>query len=170
MDIFHAAQQTAQETLLKDPTVCIDVVENAARNLYGTYSSTMTVYNLPSALMVPITASVIPAVSGCRARHDRLGASRISGVRAASGHAALPAHGRRSLLSGHSHRQAPVPRFPRLHPPGRSLSTLGLAAIFVCVMLICNSILQAHGMVNLPILTVVVGGIVATDCQLDAGG
>jgi stage V sporulation protein B len=40
------------------------------------------------------------------------------------------------------------------------MSVLGLATIFICIMLICNSILQAHGLVNLPVLTVVVGGLV----------
>jgi len=159
VDIFHAAQQTAQETLLKDPTAVIDVVENAARNLYGTYSSTMTVYNLPSALMVPITASVIPAVSGCRARHDRLGASRIS-------ESALRVGTLLCLPMGVGLFSLGTPIVKLLFRDldasiaGPLLSTLGLAAIFVCVMLICNSILQAHGMVNLPILTVVVGGIV----------
>ncbi len=43
---------------------------------------------------------------------------------------------------------------------GPILSTLGLAAIFVCVMSVCNSILQANGRVGLPILAVVAGGAV----------
>ena len=38
------------------------------------------------------------------------------------------------------------------------LSTLGLATVFVCLMLVCNSILQAYGFVNLPILVMVLGG------------
>ncbi|MEM5781293.1 MAG: polysaccharide biosynthesis C-terminal domain-containing protein, partial [Lawsonibacter sp.] len=43
---------------------------------------------------------------------------------------------------------------------GPLLSVLGLASIFVALQLLCNSILQANGMVNLPILAIVVGGIV----------
>lgn len=159
IDIFHAAQATAQEALLKDPTLVIDVIENAARDLYGTYSATMTVYNLPMALMVPLTASVIPAVSACRARHDRLGASRISESALRVGALLCLPMGVGLFFLG-----TPIVKllFRDLDASiaGPLLSTLGLASIFVCVMLICNSILQAHGMVNLPILTVVVGGVV----------
>lgn len=159
VDIFHAAQQAAREALLDDPTLKIDVIENAARNLYGTYSSTMTVYNLPSALMVPITASVIPAVSAYRARHDRIGASRISESALRVGALLCLPMGMGLFALG-----TPIVKllFHSLDASiaGPLLSTLGLAAIFVCIMLICNSILQANGMVNLPILTVVVGGVV----------
>ena len=42
---------------------------------------------------------------------------------------------------------------------GPLLSTLGLATVFVCMMLVCNSILQAHGFVNLPVLVMVLGGV-----------
>ena len=37
---------------------------------------------------------------------------------------------------------------------------LGIAAIFVCVMQVTNAIMQAHGFVFLPIVTMVVGGLV----------
>ena len=36
---------------------------------------------------------------------------------------------------------------------------MGLATVFVCMMLVCNSILQAHGFVNLPVLVMVLGGV-----------
>ena len=41
---------------------------------------------------------------------------------------------------------------------GPLLSTLGLATVFVCMMLVCNSVLQAYGFVNLPIVVMVLGG------------
>ena len=43
---------------------------------------------------------------------------------------------------------------------GPILSILGLANIFVCMMLVCNSVLQSHGILHLPIFTMLVGGIV----------
>lgn len=51
--------------------------------------------------------------------------------------------------------------FTKLNPDlaGPLLSTLGLATVFVCMMLVCNSILQAHGFVNLPVLVMVLGGV-----------
>ena len=52
--------------------------------------------------------------------------------------------------------------FPNLNPQlaGPLLSTLGLATLFVCMMLVCNSILQAHGFVSLPVIIMVAGGVV----------
>ena len=38
-----------------------------------------------------------------------------------------------------------------------SMMLLGLASIFVCIMLVCNSVLQASGFVNLPIVIMVAG-------------
>ena len=42
---------------------------------------------------------------------------------------------------------------------GYVLSTLGLTSVFVAIPLLCHAILQANGMVNLPILAVVAGGV-----------
>jgi stage V sporulation protein B len=51
--------------------------------------------------------------------------------------------------------------FPSLeaNTAGPILSILGLANIFVCLMLVCNSILQSHGVLNLPIITMLIGGV-----------
>ena len=43
---------------------------------------------------------------------------------------------------------------------GPLLSTLGIASIFVCLMLVCNSVLQAHGFINLPVVIMALGGVV----------
>lgn len=131
----------------------------AARGLKGIYDKCMAIYNLPSALMVPLTASVIPAVSACRARRDRLGASRISESALRIGVLlCLPMGIGLCALAG------PIVQllFPDLDLAVAAplMAILGLAAVFVCIMLICNSILQANGMVNLPVLTVIVGGVV----------
>ena len=41
---------------------------------------------------------------------------------------------------------------------GSLLAVLGIASIFVCLMLITNSILQAYGRVSVPIVTMLIGG------------
>ena len=52
--------------------------------------------------------------------------------------------------------------FPSLNADlaGPLLSTLGLATVFVCMMLVCNSILQAYGFVNLPVIIMLAGGVI----------
>lgn len=107
--------------------------------------------------MVALTASVIPAVSA--ARH----AARPPAVRP---HRALvPA--RHALLAfpmglGLWALSDPLFRlFYRSYNAelgGSLLAVLGIASIFVCLMLITNSILQAYGRVSVPIVTMLIGG------------
>jgi stage V sporulation protein B len=42
---------------------------------------------------------------------------------------------------------------------GELLAVLGIASIFVCLMLVANSVLQAYGKVHIPIVTMLIGGI-----------
>ena len=132
---------------------------DAARNLYGIYSKTMSIYNLPFSMMVPLTACIIPAVSASLARRDHLGAQKVSESALRIGLLlALPMGMGLFALGG------PIMGllFPSIdvEVAGPLLSVLGLASIFVALQLLCNSILQANGMVNLPILAVVIGGVV----------
>ena len=136
-----------------------DALESIRRALYGNYSGALNIYNLPTSLMAAITASVIPAVSGALARRDRRGAARVSG--SALRITALLAF---PMGVGLFVLGTPIMRllFPSLTTQlaGPLLSTLGLATVFVCMMLVCNSILQAHGFVNLPVTVMVLGGAV----------
>ena len=132
---------------------------DAARGLYGIYSKTMSIYNLPFSMMVPLTACIIPAVSASLARRDHLGAQKVSESALRIGLLlALPMGMGLFALGG------PIMGllFPTIdvEVAGPLLSVLGLASIFVALQLLCNSILQANGMVNLPILAVVIGGVV----------
>ena len=132
---------------------------DAARGLYGIYSKTMSIYNLPFSLMVPLTACIIPAVSAALTRRDRRSAQRLSESAMRIGLLlALPMGMGLFALGG------PIMGllFPAIDVAvaGPLLSVLGLASIFVALQLLCNSILQANGMVNLPIVAVAIGGVV----------
>ena len=133
--------------------------ENISRSLYGNYSGAPTIYNLPLSLMAAITASVIAAVSAALARRDRRGAARITG--SALRITALLAF---PMGVGLFVLGTPIIRliFPELDASvaGPLLSTLGIASIFVCLMLVCNSVLQAHGFINLPVVIMALGGVV----------
>ena len=47
-------------------------------SLYGSYQKAVAIYNLPSAFMVALTASIVPAISACLAKKDGLGAGKIA--------------------------------------------------------------------------------------------
>ena len=132
---------------------------DAARGMYGIYSKTWPLYNLPFSMMVPLTASIVPAVSACLSKKDRQGAKRISESAVRIGMiVSLP------MCMGLVALGEPIMAllFPSTDSTiaGPLLSILGVAAIFVSLQVLCNAILQANDMVNLPILVVVVGGVV----------
>ena len=152
-------QQSALTDLQSASLELHAALENISRTLYGNYSGALNIYNLPTSLMAAVTAAVIPAVSGALARRDRRGAGRITGsALRISALAACP------MAVGLFVLGEPIMAliFPSLNPQlaGPLLSTLGLATLFVCMMLVCNSILQAHGFVSLPVIIMVAGGVV----------
>ena len=137
----------------------LGMTQDQADAMYGIYSAAGTLYSLPSSLMIPFTASILPAVSACLSRKDRLGASRVAESAMRIGMLiALPAGFGLSALAG--------PICAMLYPEydnavaGGCLTWLGIASICVCVMLLSNSILQAHGRVNLPVVIAAIGGVI----------
>lgn len=130
-----------------------------SRALYGTYSACMTLYNLPSSLMIALTASVIPTVSAALARRDRAHTSRVVG-------SSFRVTALLAFPMGFGLWALAEPIFKLLYSRydvtlgGPLLATLGIASIFVCIMLITNSILQSYGRVNVPIVTMLIGGVV----------
>ena len=135
-------------------------LEDISRTLYGNYSGALNIYNLPTSLMAAITASVIPAVSAALARRDRRGTARITG--SALRITALLAFpmGVGLFVLGKPIMRLLFSASLDVDLAGPLLSTLGLATVFVCMMLVCNSILQAHGFVSLPVIIMVAGGVV----------
>ena len=159
VDAAQAAQAagTALSGLDSAALALHTLLESVSRSLYGSYGAALNIYNLPTSLMAAITASVIPAVSGALARRDRRGAARVSG-------SALRVTALLAFPMGVGLFVMGKPIMMLLYPKleqelaGPLLSTLGLATVFVCMMLVCNSVLQAYGFVNLPILVMVLGG------------
>lgn len=117
--------------------------EQLAVSLYGCYQKAITIYNLPSAFMVSLTACIVPAVSAALTRKDKLGAGKIAESALRVGALlALPAGVGLAVLSG--------PIIQMLYPEtnqevaSHCLLVLGIASAFVCMMLLCNAILQAQ--------------------------
>jgi stage V sporulation protein B len=136
-----------------------DAALDAARGLYGIYSKTLSIYNLPFSMMVPLTACIIPAVSACLSKHDHKGARQISESALRIGLLLALPMGMGLLALGGPIMSLVFPAID-VSVAGPLLSVLGVASIFVALQLLCNSILQANGMVNLPILAVVIGGVI----------
>lgn len=126
-------------------------------SLYGTYAAVKNIYNLPASLIMAVTVSVIPAVSAAMAVDRRRQAARL--VKASYHITALLVF---PMGAGIAVLAEPIVRmlFPRLDPAlaGTLLSILGLAAIFVCLVSVSNSVMQSYGHQNLPVLVMVGAG------------
>ncbi len=139
----------------------LGMTEDAASILKGQYSYAMDMPNMVASFVYPVTMSLIPFAAAALARKDNAGAGRIiSSAFRLIAILALPAGVGLSVLS------TPIMRLVLPAQPedaiaaGPHLQILGIACIFICVMILTNAILQTYGKENLPIFTVIIGGVV----------
>jgi len=125
--------------------------------LFGVYSKAMTLYNLPAAIITPLTVSVVPAISGYFATRNYSEAKIVteSSLRIAT-IIALPMAVGLSVLSG--------PVMDGLYhgsaeQGGTLLAIMGAASFFVCLALMTTAILQAAGREQFPMFTMLLGGL-----------
>lgn len=130
-----------------------------AADQYGVYAKGLTLFNLPSALIAPISVSIVPAISAAVARSRNREAGRImqSSIRITN-LLAMPCAVGLSVLA--------EPIFKALYwgdgaDSGAVILTfLGLASYFVCMQLVSTAILQANGYERVPMFTFVMGGAI----------
>ena len=150
---------------LVDSSLCMGRLQDAAgfslnqaQTLYGVYGEAQTLFNLPAAVITPLTISVVPAIASALVRGDEDGATKISedSLRIATvlclpmgvGLAVLAKPIMKVIFAG-SHSSGPA-----------LLAIMGLASFFVCIVLMENAILQASGKEMLPMYSMIVGGLV----------
>lgn len=136
----------------------VDAALDAARTLNGIYSKCTSIYNLPASVVSCITVCIIPAVSSALSRKDHREAKAVSESALRIGLLIAMPMGFGLFALGEP-IMALVIRNTDTSIAGPLLSLLGLASILVSTQLLCNAILQANGLVNLPILAVVAGGV-----------
>ncbi len=127
-----------------------------ASSLFGVYSMAQTLFNLPYALLTPLTISVIPAIAGFRARtkYDQSKNVIESSLRIAT-ILALP------MAIGMSVLAKPIMSGAYYGSPaegGSLLVIMGISSFFVCVVAMTTAILQAGGLERIPMFTMILGG------------
>ena len=126
----------------------------------GIYDMCFTVFNMPCSFMVPITTSVLPAITAMLATGNTAGAkateesaARITGLLSlpcAVGLFVL-AQPVMSLLGGYTGENAVL--------AGRILSILGINIFFYGLIQYTNVVLQSHGYAHIPVInTLLCGG------------
>ena len=139
----------------------LGLAEEAAAVLNGQYRIAMNMPNMVASFVYPVTMSLIPFAAAALARKDHTEADRIiSSAFRLIAILALPAGIGLSVLS------TPIeililPMQPEdALAAGPHLRILGIALIFICLMILTNAILQTYGKEKLPIFTVIAGGVV----------
>lgn len=139
----------------------VDQLSATPTALYGRYTFGMNLVNFPPSFVYPVTMSLIPFAAAALARHDNAAASRtVSSAFKLIALLAFPCGIGLSVLS--------TPILLTLYPAqqkaavaaGPLLNVLGIACIFICIMILTNAILQTYNHERIPIFTMIVGGIV----------
>ena len=150
---------------LIDASLCMGRLQDAARFSYpvakaltGVYGKAQNIFNLPAAIITPLTISVVPAITAAITKRENDEATRISedSMRIAAV-LSLPMGVGLAVLA------RPIMNliFPEAHAVGGDLlAILGIASVFVCIVLMENAILQATGHEMLPMITMIAGGVV----------
>lgn len=141
----------------KDVIIGEKITSRAADVMYGSYSGyAMSLFNLPPSIVTSISMSIVPAISAALAIKDKAQSRLLteSSIKITTMFA-LPCAIGLSVLSS--------PILICLYNNSRaenSLSLLALSIIFVCIVSVTTSILQASGKVFIPVVHMLIGGVV----------
>lgn len=139
----------------------IGYTKEVATALFGNYSTlAVSMYNMPTVLIYPISASIVPYVSSALAENDKEKAKSVmtTSLKIAS-LIAIPSALGLSVLS--------KPILSLLFSKKESvemadplLSVLAIAVFFVGMLSVTNAILQANNYERLPIISMITGALV----------
>ncbi len=159
---------------LIDTTVIMRILQDGlgytyerANWLYGVFGNAKKIFNFPSAFIVPFSVSILPVLTSAFTSHDREGvrSNMITCFKYAL-LLALPAGVGISVLS------SPIMHIIYFNTPEEAakgapmLAIFGIAVILYSIVSISGAILQSFGHVNLPLISLTVGG--ALKCILNA--
>ncbi len=125
--------------------------------LYGSYSGyAVPLFNLPATLVVALVISIVPAIASAYAVNNiKLARKTTESAIRITILFSLPSAVGLSVLS--------KPILQLIYHNGRAdelLSILGIAVVFVSVVLVTNAILQAAGKAMVPVKNMLIGGVV----------
>ena len=133
----------------------------AAATLKGLFNMTQTIFNMPCAFIIPITVSILPAVTSYLTIGDDKGvreteesASRITGLLSLPCAVGLTVLARpiMALLGGYEGEQ--------LELSAQFMAIQGITVFLYAIIQYTNALLQSHGYVNVPVVNMLFAGVV----------
>ena len=167
VDLIESNQYTLplaaslKEQLLAEGVAAADLSGKVAASLNGIYSFGQTIFNMPCAFIVPITISIIPAITAKLTRQEdrkvrqiEESAARITGLLSlpCSVGLALLASPIMSLLGGYGDERNPF--------AAQVMIYLGASVCLYAIIQYTNALLQAHGYAHVPVITMLSCGVV----------
>ena len=135
--------------------------QKAAATLKGIFNMAQTIFNMPCAFIIPITVSVLPAVTSFLTVNNHQGvrdteesAARITGLLSLPCAVGLTVLARpiMALLGGYEGEQ--------LELSAQFMAILGVTVFLYAIIQYTNALLQAHGFVNVPVVNMLSSGAV----------
>ena len=135
--------------------------QDAADTMKGIYSMSMTIFNMPCAFIVPISVSVIPAITSHLTLQNNRGvreteesAARITGLISLPCSVGLCVLARpvMALLGDYSGE--------KLDLAARLMTVLGACIFLYAIIQYTNSLMQAHGYAHIPVVNMLLAGVV----------
>lgn len=132
-----------------------------ADELSGIYEFCRTIFNLPGAFITPLVISVIPAITEHLTMKNARGVRMVEGsAMRITGLVAMPCAFGLFSLSGAILKLLTDYNAADLQVGGIILALMGITVIFNSLILVTNAMMQAHGDVTTPVVTMILGGVV----------
>ncbi len=134
--------------------------QKVADNIKGIFDQANTIFNMPCAFIIPITVSVIPAVTANLTlkkdgdvRETEESAARITGLLSLPCSVGLVLMGQpvMGLLWGHTGEELVL--------GGQLMSVLGVSIFLYAIIQYTNSLMQAHGYAYIPVINMLTAGV-----------
>jgi len=146
---------------MQDLVILKGSAQDAASELKGIYNMSQTIFNMPCAFILPITVSVIPAISSkltlkqdADVRQTEESAARITGL------LSLPCSIGLLLLAEPVMSLLANCEGDQLVLGGQLMATLGVSIFFYAIIQYTNALLQSHGYAHVPVINMLVCGAV----------
>jgi stage V sporulation protein B len=143
----------------------LDYTQDQADVLKGIYDMSKTIFNMPIAFITPICVSIVPAITAyvavnnaSEAKATEESALRVLTLIAAPCSVGLMilAQPVMALLGGYE--------ADNLQISGMLMAALSASMLPYAIVVVTNSVMQAHGHPNLPVINMFIGGVLKLTC------
>lgn len=134
--------------------------QGAADTMKGIYSMTQTIFNMPCAFIIPLTVSVIPAVTSALTlkKDTAVCATEESGARV-TGLISLPCSVGLFILARPIMALLGDYTGEKLDLAASLMAILGISVFLYGVIQYTNSLMQAHGYAHIPVINMLLAGV-----------